>query len=121
MATDKNRMVGTWLNQARNFGHTDYERSLSEKNARMQISIWGPDTNPETDLHDYAHKEWSGLIKDLYRLRWKMFFEQLDNELDGKPVQKINYFATELTWALGKNSYPVKTKGNYLRVIKKIE
>ncbi len=99
MSTNKNRMVGTWLNQARNFGRTDYEKNLAERNARMQITIWGPDTNPATDLHDYAYKEWSGLIKDLYRVRWKLFFDQLDNEMAGKPAQKIDYFAAELKWA----------------------
>ena len=92
MSTNKNRMVGTWLNQARNFGRTDYEKNLAERNARMQITIWGPDTNPATDLHDYAYKEWSGLIKDLYGVRWKLFFDQLDNEMAGKPAQPVNYF-----------------------------
>jgi alpha-N-acetylglucosaminidase len=120
MATNKNRMVGTWLNQAKNFGRTDYERNLAEKNARMQITIWGPDTNTETDLHDYAYKEWSGLINDLYRVRWKLFFEQLDNEMAGKPAQKIDYFETELRWANETNSYTTKPKGNYLKVIKEI-
>jgi hypothetical protein len=120
MATNKNRMVGTWLDQAKNFGRTDYELNLAERNARMQISIWGPDTNPDTDLHDYANKEWSGLIKDLYRVRWEMFFEQLDNEMAGKPAQKINYFEAELKWANGTNSYSTIPKGNYLKVIREI-
>ncbi len=40
-------LMGTWLDQARNFGRTEYERNLAERNARMQIIIWGPDTNPD--------------------------------------------------------------------------
>lgn len=27
-------------------------------------------------LRDYAHREWSGLLKDVYYVRWKTFFDQ---------------------------------------------
>ena len=120
MATNSNFLLGNWLAQANNFGTTAYEKQLAEKNARMQISIWGPDTNSATDLHEYAHKEWSGLIKDLYEPRWQLFFEQLDNEMAGKPNFEVNYFAMELNWANQLNKYSTKTKGDYLQVIKKI-
>jgi len=87
----------------------------------MQITIWGPDTNPKTDLHDYAHKEWAGLIKDLYLPRWKLFFEELDNELSGKPAKGIDFFTLELNWAKGLNAYTTKPMGNYMELIEKID
>jgi alpha-N-acetylglucosaminidase len=48
------------------------EADLYERNARMQITIWG---GPE--LHDYARKEWAGLTSSFYAPRWRMFFEAL--------------------------------------------
>jgi hypothetical protein len=63
MATNKYFIVGSWLQQTKIFGKSAYEMELAEKNARMQITIWGSDNNPQTDLHSYAHKEWAGLRK----------------------------------------------------------
>lgn len=120
MATNANFLLGNWLAQANNFGTTTYEKQLAEKNARLQITIWGPDTNSATDLHEYAHKEWSGLIKDLYEPRWQLFFEQMDNEMAGKPTVEVDYFAMELKWANQLNKYSTKTKGDYLQVIKRV-
>ena len=120
MATNKNFLVGTWIKQAKDFGKTSFEKQLAEKNARMQITFWGPDYNPKTDLHEYAHKEWSGLIKDLYQPRWELFFEQLDNELAGKPFKEVDFFAMELKWAQQQNRYSTTPKGNYLDVLNEI-
>lgn len=120
MATNSNFLLGSWLKQAKYFGQTPYEKQLSEKNARLQITIWGPDYNSNTNLHEYAHKEWSGLIKDLYLPRWEFFFEQLDNELAGKAFKEVDYFAMDLKWVNEHKNYTTKTKGNYLDVIKAI-
>jgi alpha-N-acetylglucosaminidase len=120
MATNTNFLVGSWIKQAKDFGKTVYEKQLAERNARMQITFWGPDFNPKTNLHEYAHKEWSGLIKDLYLPRWELFFEQLDNELAGKPSIGVDFFAMELKWSKQYNSYTTIPKGDYLNVIKEI-
>jgi len=43
-----------------------------ERNARMQVTVWGG-----KELHDYAAKEWSGLVGDFYLMRWDRFFDAL--------------------------------------------
>lgn len=120
MATCKSCLLGTRLQQAKDFGVTDYEKQLAEKNERMQITIWGPDTYSKTPVHDYAHKEWAGLIKDLYLPRWKLFFEQLDDELAGKPSKEPDFFTMELNWARNQNLYTTIPKENYLELINEI-
>lgn len=54
-------------------------------------------------LHDYSHREWSGILKDLYYQRWKTFFEQKQRELDGKlgesAEEPINFYGMEKAWA----------------------
>jgi hypothetical protein len=41
---------------------------------------------------DYAHKEWFGLLHDLYLQRWQTFAQEFSAQLDGKPAEEPNYF-----------------------------
>jgi alpha-N-acetylglucosaminidase len=105
LATRHEFLLGKWLAAAKNIGQTEQERILCEKNARTQITYWGPD-NPGTDLHDYASKEWSGLLRDFYLPRWEMFIRNLSGQLDGKPAEEVNYFEFEKRWTEHLNEYP---------------
>jgi hypothetical protein len=117
LATHPKFMLGSWLNKARVFAEGDvYRKKVNEQNARMLITFWGPD-NPETDLHDYANKEWSGMLKDFYLPRWERFFAELRGRLEGKAPVVINYFEMEKAWTLKNNSYPIRPVGNYLEVV----
>jgi hypothetical protein len=53
-------------------------------------------------------------------VRWKLFFDQLDMEMAGKPSHPVNYFDAELRWANDTNTYTTIPRGNYLDVIKEI-
>ena len=35
----------------------------------MQITIWGTGEDNDSDVHDYANKEWAGLMQSFYRSR----------------------------------------------------
>lgn len=111
LATRKEFLLGTWLAGATAMGHTEAERSICEKNARMQITYWGPD-EPATDPHDYASKEWSGLLRDLYILRWDIFIRELQGRLKGKAATDINYFEFEKNWTQQRNAYPAVPSGD---------
>jgi alpha-N-acetylglucosaminidase len=102
LSLNKNFRLDSWLDAARALGETPYEKELFEKNARQQISFWGSD-NPATNLHEYANKDWSGLLKTLYFPRWKMFIEQAYQQLRGQPTELIKYFSFEKDWASKKN------------------
>lgn len=93
--------VSSWIAAARSRGTTEKERNLYEWNASALITVWGDSiaANPG-GLHDYSHREWSGLLKDLYYQRWKAFFEQKQQELDGKPAgEAIDFYGMEKSWA----------------------
>jgi alpha-N-acetylglucosaminidase len=111
LATRREFMLGTWLAEAKAMGHTQDEMALCERNARTQITYWGPD-DPATDLHEYAHKEWSGLLEDFYLPRWEMFVENLGAHLEGKAPRSINYFEFEKKWTEQRNKYPVEPSGD---------
>ena len=130
--------VGRWINQARSLGNNDAERDLYEWNARVQITTWGNRTcADEGGLRDYAHKEWSGLLRDFYAPRWKAFWQTLDEVIDGKattlptagplseyadgrpvvmldgtPARQLDYYAMEEPWTVAHNAYPAEGQGD---------
>jgi alpha-N-acetylglucosaminidase len=61
-----------WIEMARAAGKTPADKLLFEQNARRQITVWGG-----PDLHEYAAKIWSGMVRDHYAPRWRLFFELL--------------------------------------------
>lgn len=114
LSTRSEFKVGTWIAQARNKGYTQVEKDLYEWNARVQITTWGNRTASENGgLRDYAHKEWSGLLKDVYYKRWKVFFEKGENE-------KVDYYALDEAWTKKTNSYSTGSSDDCVEVVKKI-
>ncbi|MBO4612232.1 MAG: alpha-N-acetylglucosaminidase [Bacteroidaceae bacterium] len=81
---DQDRLLGTraefrlgrWTEAARALGNTMSEKNLYEKNARMLLTTWGDRAQCESGrLHDYANREWNGLLSAYYYPRWKAFFD----------------------------------------------
>jgi alpha-N-acetylglucosaminidase len=97
--------LNRWLKQAVDFGTTAADKTMALKNAKAQITYWGPDTNARTDLHEYAHKEWGGLLGSLYLSRWKMFEEQQIAQLSGNAAETPDYYKMETDWANGGEMY----------------
>lgn len=69
-------LLGRWLRDARRCGATPAESDLYEFNARDLITLWGGKDCP---LHEYACRQWSGLIAGFYKPRWEMFFRHADS------------------------------------------
>lgn len=107
--------VERWLRQARQRGTNAAEKDLYEWNARVQITTWGDRYCADTGkLRDYAHKEWSGLLREFYYPRWQHFFGILQQELDGNlpmcpignsstktdgnPATSIDWYGIEEPW-----------------------
>ena len=99
LSTRKEFSVSSWLNSARSLGTTEEEKKLYEWNASALITVWGDSIAAnQGGLHDYSHREWSGIMKDLYYQRWKVFFEQKQAELEGSPVEQPNFYKMEKNW-----------------------
>ena len=88
-------------------GTTEEEKKLYEWNASALITVWGDSIAAnQGGLHDYSHREWSGILKDLYYQRWKTFFEQKQQELEGKASgEVINFYGMEKAWAEKAHEY----------------
>jgi alpha-N-acetylglucosaminidase len=112
--------VGRWLNQARNMLPDAADKKLAEWNARAQITYWGGDTNPRSVLHDYANKEWQGLLKDLYLPRWNNFFAYAAARIDGKEAVYPDFFDMEKKWSRMQNEYSNVPEGNITELLQEI-
>jgi len=110
-ATNSAFCLDTWVQQARNMLPDEKDKDQAEWNAKMQITYWGPDSNPATLVHDYANKEWSGLLRDFYLPRWLAFFDYAEARLKGQAASWPDFFVMEKTWARGHGVSVDKANG----------
>jgi alpha-N-acetylglucosaminidase len=132
LATRREFLLGKWLGDARNYGDDEKEKDLFEQNARDLITLWG---DKDCGIHDYAYKQWAGLLKGYYKPRWIRFFNYVDEcrastkKFDQSLFEK-NSKEWEWKWVKGKENYsplpagdPVKTVEalykKYFAIIKK--
>ena len=119
LATHSNFKVGRWIGNARRMGATAAESDLYEWNARVQVATWGNRHAAEQGgLHDYAHKEWNGMLRDYYYIRWKAYFDELAGRLEGKAAKHIDFYAMEEAWTLQHNVYAEQPEGDLIEVAK---
>ena len=122
LGTRREFMLGPWLADAKRWATNDDERKLYEWNARNQITLWGP---PNSELHDYAHKEWSGLLVNFHLPRWELFVRRLDEALEAGKEFDADAFEKEMQqwedqWAHGTEHYPAKPTGDSVAVARKL-
>lgn len=113
--------VGKWVSEARALGTTAEEKALYEWNARVQITTWGNRNAAERGgLRDYAHKEWNGILKDFYYMRWKLYFDHLSQKLAGANPPAIDFYSVEEPWTQASNAYSAEPQGDCITTVKRI-
>lgn len=120
LATMPDFMVGTWINSARALAPSEAEKDLFEDNARLLVSTWGPRVASEKGkLRDYAHREWSGMLRDLYRPRWEAWIAQQRALLDGREAADIDYYNLDESWVKSRNAYPSTPQGDPVKTARR--
>ncbi len=140
--------LGHWTEAARRCGVTSEEKELYEWNARVQITTWGNRYCADTGgLRDYAHKEWQGLLKDFYYVRWKTYFDALMAQMQAQTAPqpellgggphanktaaelfqmalpqevRLDYYAMEEPWTLQHNPYSAVAEGSPVDVAREV-
>lgn len=121
LGTRQEFRLGHWIEEARNLGKTAEEKDLYEWNARVQITTWGNRICADNGgLHDYGHKEWQGLLKDFYYLRWSTFMKSLASQLSLQNTPRIDWYELEEPWTLQKSPYSSKAEGSPIDVAKEV-
>jgi len=117
-ASNDNFLLGKWTEQARNIAPLQAEKELFEWNARTLITWWGwQNRNLKFVLHDYAYKEWSGLLSDYYFPRWEKFITNCNKELNGEKVKPIDFIVFEEDFCRQSKQYCTHAKGNTIEII----
>jgi alpha-N-acetylglucosaminidase len=118
LATRKDFLLGKWIADARSWGTTQEEKNLYEWNARDLITLWGDKNSP---LHEYACKQWSGLIKGFYEPRWQQFFQYVEQQMRNKQPVDVKAFDEkiknwEAQWTHEHQLYPSQPQGNPVKM-----
>jgi len=77
LATEPAFRLDRWLASAERWGTPG--DTLYRHNALRQITLWG---TGNTELRDYARKEWSGLIRQFYLPRWEAWLAHVARALE---------------------------------------
>ena len=122
LATRREFLLGKWIADAKRWATNDEERRLYEWNARNLITLWGP---RDSILHEYAQRQWSGLIGGFYLPRWEMFVKRLDEALAADKPFDAKAFEQEIrdwevSWTHGTEPYPAEPDGDPVAVAREL-
>ncbi|MEV4760492.1 alpha-N-acetylglucosaminidase TIM-barrel domain-containing protein [Micromonospora sp. NPDC049559] len=123
LGTDRYWLLGRWLADARALGATDAERAALEYDARTIITIWT--SKAYERLHEYANREWHGLLADYYRPRWASYFSQLVARVEAGNAQPpssdaATWQAASEAWTRATKAYPTEPVGDPYEVATRI-
>ena len=121
LATDRNFLLGVWLENAKHWASSEAGRSLYEWNARNLITLWGP---PDSELHEYAARQWSGMFTGFYQKRWDLFLDRLrlsmvrNQPFDAEKVD-AEIRDWEEHWTHQTDCYPTDPRGDAVHVVRR--
>ncbi|KAF1327978.1 Alpha-n-acetylglucosaminidase, partial [Globisporangium splendens] len=124
LATNNNFLLGNWIADARALGAGDAAvQDYYEYEARNLVTRWGDNNN--NTVHDYAGKEWAGLVKGYYLARWRIWLTEVcQSYAEGRATNDDVVFKAresfELKWQLNHDPYPTQTRGDTIAISKRL-
>ena len=119
LASNESFLFGKWLEKAKRLGRTINEKRWFEHNARMLITVWARKSGDV--LHDYAAREYSGLVSDYYKPRWEAFISELEISLHRNSLpEEYERYDQEVIFSYGRKVYPTKPTGDLKASIENI-
>lgn len=122
LATRKDFLLGKWINAAKSWGTNNDEKKLYEKNARNLITLWG---DKNSRLHEYACKQWAGLLNGFYKKRWEQFFVYIERQMSNNNKADLTSIEEQLKnwewqWVNSTETYTDIPKGDAITKAKLI-
>lgn len=122
LATRKDFLLGPWVRDARSWGETEKEKALYERNAKDLITLWGDKDSP---LNEYACRQWSGMLSDFYKPRWRQFFQVAESALNQGNEVDMDAFENQIRewewkWVNTRKDYPTEAQGDPLKVVSEL-
>jgi len=125
LATDKEFMLGTRLERARNRGSNDSDALYYEKSERTFLTFWIMDKPDSGGLLDYSNRHLSGLMTDYYGKRWEVFRDALMTALDNNTGLNQGMVNTTnrnhaVQFTEDRSIYPTVPQGNAIEISKRL-
>ena len=119
-STNKQMMLGPWLEDVQSMASSDAEEAVLEYDARSLITVWG-NQKVAAVIHDYANREWAGSLSDFYYSRWQKFFDEREAALnEGHQPKEINWYAFENNWAHQQKNYETEPTGDIHQIAQQV-
>lgn len=88
--------LSKWINDSHRLATDEEEKQYFDFNARTLITLWGDVTGNTAFLCDYSWREWSGLIKEYYMVRWDKFYKEAVSSLENnRPLAVLPFNSYE--------------------------
>jgi len=122
LSTRKDFLLGKWLEDAKSWGTNFDEKKLYEKNARNLITLWG---DKNCKIHEYACKQWSGILNGFYKVRWQKYFDKVELDLINKMKFNQKQFDDEIknwewNWVNSNETYTTHPKSDAVMMSRKM-
>jgi hypothetical protein len=116
-ATEPSLLLGSWLRAAEVAAQSAPEASQLEFDACCLLLEWGPASSRGSGVHDYANREWNGLL-GFYRERWAAYFSALEASLESdQPPKEIDWFAVDQAWSRKEKRFATKPRPDAYAVV----
>lgn len=111
--------VQTWIESARAAAAEPSLADAMERDARTLITTWGSrNASEQGKLHDYAHREWAGLLREFYAPRWRRWFEARLSEWNNRQAPAIDFYLMEEPWTQAKSTLSAPTQNDAMEMAK---
>lgn len=120
LGTREEFLLGTWVEQAKALAVNadDFSKDLYEFNAKALVTTWG--SYPQAvsgGLKDYSNRQWAGLTKDFYKVRWQKWIDLQKAVLSGESPASVDWFAFEWEWARSHTEYTTEASDTDLEAL----
>lgn len=115
-------LLGPWTDAARRMATSPAEAAELERTARVLLTVWdGRAASEGGRLHDYANRDWHGLMGDFYLSRWRRWLDELDAALAaGRAPEPVDWYAVEESWTRERKEYPLRPVGDPYATARKV-
>jgi hypothetical protein len=120
VALEPSFLLGRWIDSSRASAGDAKEETQLEFDACSLLLEWGPESSRDSGVHDYANREWNGLLEH-YRDRWATYFSMLHDALEKRsPLHEIDWFAIDRDWARRRKQFPERSPDDVYEAVKGI-
>lgn len=97
--TQVDMMVGEWIGKAEDWAenYDDFSKDCLPMNAKALITSWASSASAAS-LPDYAYRHYNGLVKDVYKAKWQVYLDYIEEQMSGNTEATYSYSLFNYYW-----------------------